>query len=97
MRPSREPKRRQRSGEGPDPETETRPTSESSVRLYIGGIDFPRDALPNQIHREHEAGLLRVLAKQASDDTTQRPVSDLDYHALVDHRTGIVLQLAADP
>jgi hypothetical protein len=66
------------------------------VRRDIAGIDFHRDALPDQIYRQHEAGLLSVLPKEPSNDAPQRTVSDLDHHALSDHRTGVVRQRTAE-
>src|SRR5476649_2288510 len=67
-----------------------------SVRFHIRGVDFDVDGLADQVHREHEPRLQRVLAHQPSDDAAQRAVRHLDHHPLVNHGARVVLQLAAD-
>src|SRR5471032_1806125 len=67
-----------------------------SVRFHVRRVDFDADRLADQVHREHEPRLQRVLAHQPSDDAAQRAVRHLDHHPLVNHGARVVLQLAAD-
>src|SRR3954454_22635722 len=48
-----------------------------SVRLHVRGVDFDTDRLADQIHRQDEPRLRRVLPHQAPDDALQGPVRDL--------------------
>src|ERR1044072_208849 len=66
-----------------------------SVRLHIRRVDFDRDGLTDQVDRQHQPCMRRILPHQAPDYTSKRSVNDLHHHPLVDHRAGIVLQLAA--
>ena len=68
----------------------------SQYGFDVRRVDFDADRLADQIHRQHEPRLLRVLAHQPADDAAQRAVHDFDHHAFLNHRAGIVLQLAAD-
>src|SRR5207249_6770490 len=43
-------------------------TRAESICLDVGGVDFDADGLSDQIDREHEARLRRILAHQPSDD-----------------------------
>src|SRR5947207_5556531 len=67
-----------------------------SVGLDVGGVHFDADRLPDEIDREHEPRLRRVLPRQPSDDALQRTVDDFHHHPFVNHGTGIKLQLAGD-
>src|SRR4051812_38503544 len=64
---------------------------EPSVRLDVGRIDFHRHTLPDELDGQHEARLLRVLANQPADDSTERTVNVLDHHPLADHRARVKL------
>src|SRR5262245_28608989 len=64
-----------------------------SVGPDVGGIDFNADGLSDEIHRQHQTSLV-VLAHQASNDSGQRTVYDLDHHAFPNHRTRIVCEVA---
>src|SRR5471030_1486256 len=46
----------------------------SSVRLDVRRVDFDADGLSDQVHREDEPRLQRVIAHQPSDDAAQRAV-----------------------
>src|SRR5262245_48923491 len=74
----------------------TAPIFMRSVRLHIRGVDFDADGLADEIHRQHEPRLRRILADEASDHAAERPMDHLDHHSLVNHGTGVVLQVAAD-
>src|SRR5580765_2541814 len=67
-----------------------------SVRLHVRRVDFDADGLADQIHRQDEPRLWRVLPHQPADDALERTVRDFDHHAFVNHRAGIKLQLAAN-
>src|SRR4029079_11286251 len=66
-----------------------------SVRFHISCIGLDRHALADQIDGEHQAGPLAVLAEQPSNHAAQRPVHNLDHRPFPNHRTGVVLQVAA--
>src|SRR5262245_31685822 len=66
------------------------------VRLHVRRVDFDAHRLADEIHRQHEPRLERVLAHQPADHAAQRSVNDFDHHALTNERTRIVLQVAAD-
>src|SRR5262245_46593815 len=66
------------------------------VGLDIRRVHFNAHRLTDQIHREHEARLRRVLAHQPPDHSAQRSVDHFDHHAFPDQRTRIELQIAAD-
>src|SRR6187200_3282442 len=63
--------------------------------LYVGRVDLHADGLPDEIDREHEAGL-RPLPGQATDDAFERAVRHLDHRAGLDHRARIVGERAFD-
>src|SRR5436190_15975568 len=57
-----------------------------SVCLHIRRVDFDADGLADEIHRQHQSRLERILAHQTAHDAAQRPVNDLDHHALANER-----------
>ena len=68
---------------------------DASIGPDIGRLDVDADRLTDQVDRQHETGVC-ALTDQPPDDPCQRPVHDLDQHALVDERTRVVLELALD-
>src|SRR6478672_9698966 len=64
-----------------------------SSRPHIRRIHLYADALPDQIHRQHQARL-RSLPRQAPDDALERPVRDLDERACLDRRARVEWQRA---
>src|SRR6185436_17672752 len=67
-----------------------------SVRLHVRRVNFDADRLADQVHRQDKPRLRRILPHQPPDDALERTVRDFDHHALVNHRAGIELQLAAN-
>src|SRR6185369_2532420 len=51
-----------------------------SIGFHVRGVDFDAHRLADQIDRQHQARLGRILAQQPSDDSLQRSVHDLDHH-----------------
>src|SRR5262245_53409651 len=66
------------------------------VGFDVGGIDFHRDSLADQVHGQDEPRAALVFTHQPSNNASQWAVDDLDHHAFVDQRARVVLQLAVD-
>src|SRR5262245_18840334 len=53
----------------------------TSVRFHVRGVHFHADRLADEIDRQHQARLRRVLAHQPSDHAAQRAMHDFHHHA----------------
>ena len=67
----------------------------SLVRPDVGGVHFNAHGLADEINRQDESRV-RALPGEPPDDPAKRTVHHLDHHPFMDHRAGIVGELAFD-